>query len=805
MTGLKFLAFATNNVTRLPLALADMPSLAKLKLDDNPIQFPPPEEYLPRDSSFAGPYDEITHVCTHVKRFLRQAATRQRQQLDMEADMRLEESDAGSWNCADTIYQSESNLDTPRPPRRTAGGRFPVRPSMSGIDMGDLTNKTDGLNILPAPPIPTKSRARDSIIMPSTMHRPGLAPLTTEGLTARSRSETVTSAGLRSKRLGFVPRKISGPGPGPSPGIILTPDTATLKPAHFRGASHSSGFGASSGGETSSGPVSPVDGQANRPFMVRTRLSSLPEDRRLSRTTNPTIKSARLIVYSLHQLNRPVDDVIRILQSGTPKRSVVERLHFNASTNLTELDRQLHALAPRAEEESENSALVRAILKRSRHCLRAYGQVVSELRLSVRKLTLRGDQMFLRALMMQIFSALIEVRNVCSIHEAALNTPPAKLRISTAASDRTVTPTQSRPLSSKRIRGAKILAGLRAKSPVLGPSSATIAVNVERSRANTMSSLRSATPRTSEFGPISMSRSDTAQSHPTDSDEERQFEIIYLTLQRAIELADQALPECRRTFFTHREGAARNMQATVARAWTLALSKCDSVINALELMKRRLAKLKLNDPALRNSRDFWQLCDNFVRVRARLSSITLLIVVLVLLFILVLISLFILVLGHLASQLHSAYHTFTDNSQSWYDLGSAVKNLGQQGVEISTIKVTLRPVQKAVKDVSNCIIQSPLYKAAMRATPMGVSGAAMPSAVPPPTPLSAALGPAAQATVPSTPSVMTPLALPGVGLGLGPGDYFMSPPPLSMVGPGGGGGGGRERADTMGSSRYGRR
>lgn len=76
-----------------------------------------------------------------------------------------------------------------------------------------------------------------------------------------------------------------------------------------------------------------------------------------------------------------------------------------------------------------------------------------------------------------------------------------------------------------------------------------------------------------------------------------------------------------------------------------------------------------------------------------------------------------------------------------------MKSLGHQGIDIGGIKVALRPLQKAVKDMSHVLNHSPVYKGSLKpqsATPL--------SRQMPPTPLSAALGPAAQATVPSTPS-----------------------------------------------------
>lgn len=731
MTSLKFLAFTNNQVTRLPLCFGDMPSLTKLKFDDNPVEFPRREEYLPDAATLGKPgVDSNTYICTQVKRYLRQATIRERQRAEAEAEV------------------SESNLETPRPPRRTITGRFPVRPSVSGIDTSEFNTKGDGSfsMALPPPPIPSKSRARDSIVF----RRPGLAPLSADGINSRSRSETVASAPARSKRLGFVPRKTSGP-PGSANTIS---DNQTLKPAHYRGASFSSALGPSSGGETSSGPVSPVDGPAYRPWAAKSRLSSLPEDRRISKITSPTIRTARLLIFSLYHLQRPIEDVIRMIKGDAPGQTHIERLCTTATVSVAELDRQLHILTPMGEQDNhhqETTAHVRALLKRSRNCAQAHGHLVMEMQRYTRKVANHGDSLYLRAILMQIFSTLVELRNACNVQEAVLRNPPrASSRMTSGpVSDRTVTPTQSRPVTGKRMKGMKILAGLKSKSPGSVPSSAALTPH-HLGRKVVGPGNGSATPRSGDnFHHHMVSHNNTMKQQPVDSEEERQFEKIYLNLQHVCALADQILPNCRLDFYARREGAARSMQATAARAWTLALNRCDSVLNALDQLKRRLAKITLKDPALRNSRDFWHLCDVFVRVSPHPLS--------------------------LPACIKRLRRLLTCHQQSWFDLGSEMKNLGNQGLDIGAIKVMMRPVQKAVKEVGHFIDHSPVYKGALRGQPV------MPPPMPP-TPLSAALGPAAQATIPSTPSVISPAE-------------YMYPYNYGKE---------RERSDTVGS-RYGRR
>jgi len=71
----------------------------------------------------------------------------------------------------------------------------------------------------------------------------------------------------------------------------------------------------------------------------------------------------------------------------------------------------------------------------------------------------------------------------------------------------------------------------------------------------------------------------------------------------------------------------------------------------------------------------------------------------------------------------------------------------KQGHDTASIGSVMRPLHQAVKDVSRTMTESPLYQRAKAHNP-GSSGYVTPV---PATPLSAALGPAALATVPNTP------------------------------------------------------
>lgn len=610
MASLKYFAFANNWVTRLPFAFGDMASLMKIRVEGNPVEYPPPESYrLPvrEGHSRATDSEAAVQICTLIKKYLRQAAQDRQRMMDSESEM------------------SESNLETPRPARRTAIGRFPVRPSLNGTDTESLGSAKGDGTFGDAPPIPQRHNARDSLIIPH-LRRPGLTPINTQGLTNRTRSETVASGSLRAKRLGYVPsRKMTGP----SSASVISNDGDNGRSQHFRTASYSSSHVAALNSDlSSSGPVSPQAAPSARPWLARSRLSSLPEDRRVSHVVSPAVRSARLIVYSFDQLNRPIDDAVRMIKStGTPGVQMnIERLHYNATHNLKELDRELHLLSPMREAAGrERHSHLRVILTRSRHCFNTYSQVVAELRQNARKMVMCGDPMYVRALMMQLFAALLELKNACTLQEAALMLAvPALSRISqaTTTSDRSATPTLTRS-APKRLRGIATNIRTQERFPSSSTPLSAALQPLSSSRTNALGNvLIPPTPSTTDSSSNStviFSQQQNTQS--TDNEDDGHFERIYLNLRQVCDLADQTLANCRMDFFVRKEEAARSLQGGATRAWTLALNKCDSLLHALDLLKKRLKTVRVNDPANRTSKDFWHVCDTFVRVsRCKLFS-----------------------------------------------------------------------------------------------------------------------------------------------------------------------------------------
>ena len=83
MTSLKFLAVARNRISRLPIALGDMHSLSKIKIENNPIEFPPPDVITPSHEHDTPTLDiDPDRVqCQKIKAFMR-SQRRQRTKIN---------------------------------------------------------------------------------------------------------------------------------------------------------------------------------------------------------------------------------------------------------------------------------------------------------------------------------------------------------------------------------------------------------------------------------------------------------------------------------------------------------------------------------------------------------------------------------------------------------------------------------------------------------------------------------------------------------------------------------------------------
>lgn len=516
------------------------------------------------------------------------------------------------------------------------GGRFPVRPSISGIEnITDLKNESPSDN---APPIPKRSHARvSSGTLGLQLQRPGAAPLLqNNGESHRSRSDTVSSlSSIRTRRQGFVPSKRTVSNNNASTDLSSVNEVsgqisarssqATIKAPHSRNTSVASTYNGylAPSGDISSGAASPVDDR----YGHSRGLGSVQHPNTKILKSRPIVASRRLL-FTLLELQRPLVRIAQGLKDGTPKRTMLERQLFNANAHVEELDRLLNRLDNGLEDTPRREAnAARNIAISCDNGMKAYGVVVKELKGFVQKIVHVLDPVVIRCLMFQINAAIIEARNVCKMLGFGM-VPPTEQepsRESRAWSSKTVTPTQPKPVTNRRLRGPTILRSISSNS-TLRAMPPPVPLNTG-SRTNTMTSMgmgmppRSGDSFNSANSSAMPSRTNTMRStHPDDIDEIEQFERIFVKLRTACDVANHALPHCHTEVTVHKDNAETAGKARAAHYWSLALSKCNAVIRANQALSSRLKQVKLKDPGVRNQREFWQLCDAFVQVCLSLPS-----------------------------------------------------------------------------------------------------------------------------------------------------------------------------------------
>jgi len=703
LTALKVLSVQKNRIEDLPLCLADMTSLQCLKLDGNPIKFPPKEILQPQASSppngvflKESEINDVT-VTSQIKRFLKQKMIMDRSETESGGE------------------ESSEGAETPRPLKRVMSGRFPIK--VNGTDVSGLPSPA-----MPRPPpIPSRSHYRGLSQQNAAMRRPGIMPLTignsnerlrsnSESLLQRDRAERSD----RSRRMGIVKK----------PSDLMTVDeTKTNRYSHLRGLSHGS---AMQGGNTDNvtngntrSPASPADSSNGRSTYVR-RLSSLPERKRKSSSPDPIIEGAKGILFALYQVHPLIQSVMGLTRDTSDKMTSLERVFFNASTHVEELDRDIQGYDTYSEEDEEVAPRSNANVHRACvTCVSAYIHVCTLLSKNVESLLNNGDPRYIRMLLLHIYGSLVEVRNagvsLLGPHQKLVeNLPPlteGRDTIRPIPRDKSVTSTRERPNPTPRLRSATVVqhpGNLR----VMTESRAAYMNGSGRSATMT-----SATPRSGEsFASVSSS----GRLNGDFTEEDRLFERIFLGLQQSSEMAIRTLPTVNAHFLqSMKQSIQQGNHDQLKHYWQTLGQKCSFALQTADSLKSRLSLIKLKEPGIRTQSAFWELCNAFM----------------------------------------SAY----------YNLVVKVKEVKTITPLLSTdVIALLRPLQKVIRETSQLIQVSPWSFLAgpgsgSQSNGNGANGNGNGNGVYnlqspasqfslPMTPASAALGPAVQATVPSTPA-----------------------------------------------------
>lgn len=593
LSSLKVLSIQKNKLEALPLCIADMSTLQMIKLDGNPLQFPPPEVLQAQTSSSppnGGMQDrenEDISITSQIKRFMRQRTLTERS----EAESGGEESSEGA--------------ETPRPMKRTMSTRFPVK--VSGTDLPDL--RSPALQRAP-PPIPSRSHYRGLSQQSTGARRPGVLPLTIGSANERLRSNsegllaiTRERSADRSRRMGIVSKKSE-----------LTPvdETKSNRLSHYRGLSH----GSAMNGVTYS-PASPAD-HNQRATYVR-RLSSLPERKRESIAKDPVIEAAQGILFALYQIHPQIEGLLKLARDPTNKRTSLERVFYNTSTHVEELDRYIQAYASQSDEEEETPPPSSENVRQACiSCVDAYIHICKLLPMSVRALLENGDPRYIRSLLLVIYGSCAEIRNasaglfepsrpsLAKVTEAVEYDEPSQKTSIFRPRDKSITPTRDRPGAIPRTRSATVVqnaANLRVATDMPPPPFMR--------GAGRSATFTSATPRSGE----SFSSSATTLRNGEPNEEDRLFETIFLRLQETSDMSITTLPIVSELFIGAMKKSMDHPTANQPRHfWQILVQRTDTALQATQALKARMSSIRLGEPGVRTQAQFWVLCESFIRV-----------------------------------------------------------------------------------------------------------------------------------------------------------------------------------------------
>ncbi|KHN95837.1 RAM signaling pathway, SOG2 [Metarhizium album ARSEF 1941] len=687
LSSLKVLSVPKNQIRELPLCLADMASLQVLKFEGNPISFPPKDAIQPQAGS--PPHDGVVRE-TEVTE-VAVTATIKKFLRHYAMTGRMEGDATGDES-------SEGGIDAPRfHLRRAASGRFPIK--VNGADVPDLRSP-NGLSR--PPPIPTRSHYRGLSQQSTAIRRPGVMPLTIGNVSERLRSNSETllrsdrGPDGRSRRMGIVSRKPSELG-------TLDETQANNRFSHYRGLSHGSAMQGAPQGVKS--PATPNDPYLQRPVYVR-RLSVLPERRRESKTFDPVIEAAKGVLYSVFQIHPMIQMLMTLTSDGSAKRSSLEIVFYNTNSHVEELEQEIQRHDMTLLEIDQYSAIDNENVHRACHTLvSAYGHVCTLLAENIDTFVNNGDARYIRTLLMLLYNSIMELRVTLTTVGASRPACQSTNRSMPDASE-TIKPFQREPFATPTADRVGLLRN-RNGTVVHNPANLRVATDLPMHYAANGSTrtakLASATPRSGGSSSSAGSR-DLTNDYAGD---DAQFEKVFVSLQRSTDIVLRILP----SFHSQLQGklrAAMQQRAPMAlvQDWKHLVGMCGYTIQQTEILRNRLSLMKLNDPSVRSHPGFWSLCNNFVN--------------------------------------------------SWMSFIKKTKGSMDSIPMPPDTRMRLRPIQQGMKEFGSIIVQSPWHHLMRSSAPNGSLGGAFaqgasPTTQAPITPQSAALGPALQATVSTTP------------------------------------------------------
>ena len=596
LSSLKVFSLPKNRITELPLCLGDMPSLSVIRLEGNPLIFPPPEELQVNATSAqndgVSKDHELTQITTQIKQYLKQ-----------KSNLMMRRAESGSPG-DDTAEGTE----TPRPTiKRVFSGRFPIK--VNGAEMPDLRSPA-----LPRPPpIPTRSHYRGLSQQNTAQRRPGVLPLTIGNPNERVRSNSETTlqtssrerSESRSRRMGIVSKKTE----------LSTLDETEVNNrfSHYRGLSHGSAMqgNVASMAAKSPTPASPADLSLSRPVYVR-RLSILPERRRESKIFDPVLEAAKGILYSIFQIHPMIQMLMSLANDGTAKRSSLEIVFYNTNAQVEQLELEIQkhegesGFGPRENENVQMACIT---------LVNAYNHVCTLLIGNVDLFIDNGDPRYIRTLLTQLYNSIMELRVTCS--QVSPPPPEVSRRMTPPRADAgdTLRPHTRENSAAMPNMDRALLTGRPPNGTfVYTPSHLRVATDMPMPYINgtgRTATISAATPRSGES--FTSSTSGIRGLSADFSEDDRAFEKIFLSLQRSSDLVIRVLPTLNAQFSAAmRNPNLQRNQDHVVMCWRALIARCSACIQQTEVLKGKLSSLKLKEPGVRTQPSFWVLCNNFI-------------------------------------------------------------------------------------------------------------------------------------------------------------------------------------------------
>ena len=496
------------------------------------------------------------------------------------------------------------------------------------------------------PAIPARSHYRiassqNTQLQNAALRRPGVTPLLINGNERnRSNSESILQASQNNKikRMGIVTRKTSELG--------TVDETRTNRNSyHNRGYSHASALrekynnnGRKGSGSGSSTPISPIEIERHRGFVRR--LSSLPEYKRDPRPANSLIERCRGVLYSLYQVHSQIGSFIPVIKEDISRRSSIEKRYLDASAQLEQLDKELYGY----DSNRRGPIPPKSVRAACREVITAYHRVSILLWHSIPQLVENADPRYLRSLILCIFGSLAEARMASNNHrmksrkKTALPRSmydtepppvPAVPQNIPKSGFRPNIPVKERPQTVRRLPSEATINGTRYAGIVKSSTNPYAAVPLYvngRSRSNsrtsnfTTSAASSvvSTPRTTDTflipGTPAVHTTETSLSSTgfLDPEQDAAFEKIYFGMTECIKQGLAGLPVVS-SIFRHCLDLAHStyLDETLINLWSQLVIRSRYCLEMCEAAKRRLSTMTLNEQEVRNSKDFWRYFTNF--------------------------------------------------------------------------------------------------------------------------------------------------------------------------------------------------